>query len=437
MAANFRMIYDNAARRATVTASSQASASLSPSNLFTSIKSQVWRATGETERLTSTWPTLETIGGAALAFTNLSPTATFRLRLTAEVQATNLALQSQALDNAAWSNRWGGSATITANDATYLAPDGAQTVDKFVTTTIAGAGQSFALTGGVTYTFSCWLLSPVSQVKLGYGTSGTVAPTTSTAFAAGTQLVRRSITFTPGSTATYFVGVIGTAASQTYYAWGAQLEVGAAASSYYPTTTAALARPLGYIDAWQTYTLDSTAVLACPAPAFALLGWSGVNSFGYGGGVTARVWVTPTQAYGMALDIVDTNNTQGYIEAGRFFTGSYWEGVRNVDYGAAMSIIDTTKNSRSDAGDLISDPGTKHRKLTFSLSNLSQAERATLFNVCKGNGMSVPVFVSIYPGNTDTALEQDHQGAFKLMNMGAMAMPSFLQYANSLELEEV
>lgn len=77
---NLRIISDNAADRATLTASSQASADMAVANLRTDIKTHVWRSTGTTATLTATWSALETIGGVVLPFCNLTPLATIRVR---------------------------------------------------------------------------------------------------------------------------------------------------------------------------------------------------------------------------------------------------------------------------------------------------------------------------------------------------------------------
>ena len=82
---NLRIIYDNAADRATITASSEASASLGVVNLKSDTKARVWRSTGTSATLTATWSSSETVAGAFLPFCNLTALATMRLRGFAEV----------------------------------------------------------------------------------------------------------------------------------------------------------------------------------------------------------------------------------------------------------------------------------------------------------------------------------------------------------------
>ncbi len=77
--ANLRIIYDNAADRAALTASSQAGA-LGPANLQRDSKSDVLRATGTYQFITATWPIQESIACVALIFTNMTSSAKMRVR---------------------------------------------------------------------------------------------------------------------------------------------------------------------------------------------------------------------------------------------------------------------------------------------------------------------------------------------------------------------
>lgn len=76
---NLRIIHDNAADRASLTASSQA-ASLGPANLQQDRKSGVLRSTGTTQRIAAAWSAQEVIACVALVHTNLTSTARMRVR---------------------------------------------------------------------------------------------------------------------------------------------------------------------------------------------------------------------------------------------------------------------------------------------------------------------------------------------------------------------
>lgn len=94
---NLRIIHDNAADRATLTASTTAG-SLVASNMVTEIKSEVHRSVGTSVTYTLTWADGETIGGVALPATNLTADATIQVRLYSDVAATTLIADSGVLD---------------------------------------------------------------------------------------------------------------------------------------------------------------------------------------------------------------------------------------------------------------------------------------------------------------------------------------------------
>ena len=76
---NLRILHDNAADRAVLTASSQVGA-LGPTNLQRDRKSAVLRAVSTYQAITATWPTQEAIACVALIFTNMTSSARMRVR---------------------------------------------------------------------------------------------------------------------------------------------------------------------------------------------------------------------------------------------------------------------------------------------------------------------------------------------------------------------
>lgn len=188
-----------------------------------------------------------------------------------EAAGSNELTYSEALDNAAWVKV---RTTITANAT--AAPDGATTADKVVEDTATGAhhcNRSVSFTGGVTYTLSAFFKAEErtkGNIRLGNGAVGFNGGIADCAFdllaetaikggfglSAGITALaggwfRVWITGTADSTGSDNAAVLflsnGTTGTYTgdgvsgMYVWGAQLEVGAAPSSYIPRTGAGAA----------------------------------------------------------------------------------------------------------------------------------------------------------------------------------------------------
>lgn len=183
-----------------------------------------------------------------------------------EESRTNLLTYSEQFDNAAWTKL---QSSVTANAA--AAPDGTTTADKLVEDNTASNAhylqQSSAASNGATYTVSAYFKAAErTQCQLVlYGASavyqavfdlsaGALAAQTGTGSytitSAGNDWYRIAITAICNSTACY--GLFYTAVSNTaiytgdgtsgLYIWGAQLEAGAFATSYIPTTSAQVTR---------------------------------------------------------------------------------------------------------------------------------------------------------------------------------------------------
>jgi hypothetical protein len=205
-----------------------------------------------------------TDGTGDLTFTRASNATRVASNGLIEKVRTNLVLQSEAFDNAAWTKT---NATITDNAT--AAPDGTLTADKLVETAALG-DHAVARVGGMAtagiYTLSVFAkagertriaignssaahyaifdlsLGTVVQASQGTVTNGTISSIDANGF------YRVSCTITVASAASAVFNLVSTGTTISYtgdgtsglFIWGAQLETGDIATSYIPTTTTAV-----------------------------------------------------------------------------------------------------------------------------------------------------------------------------------------------------
>lgn len=164
-------------------------------------------------------------------------------KLLLEPQRTNLCLRSQEIDNATWTVATSnGTVTKTANFA--VSPDGTTNAER-IQLNLSGAGyaevvQSIAITNGTSYTYSVYLKANAGTPEIVFlydGAANRKVTLTS-------SWVRYTYTFTGAGGFSYprFLIETGMNTSADILAYGAQLEAGAYATSYIPTTTASVTR---------------------------------------------------------------------------------------------------------------------------------------------------------------------------------------------------
>lgn len=129
---------------------------------------------------------------------------------------------------------------------------------------------------------------------------------------------------------------------------------------------------------------------------------SSVNAYNYGGGTYARSWFALTSAKKMEIIISDSTNPAGYLELSRVVCGAYWTPSVNADFGINIGYLDTSEQQRSESGNLITSNGTIHKTMDFNLSSIRETERNNMFSILRGNGLRKPIFVSIFPNETQS-----------------------------------
>lgn len=435
MPSNLRIISDNAIHRAALFTADTTSGTLVVANLLTDIKSEVHRATQKSVVYKARWNVAELIGGIFLPYCNLSDTATIRVRLTSEAAATNMLTYSEVFTNGAWvatnTTVAGSIADPAGGTAACTITAGSATPKTLKQTLSAGSSQ--------VNTNSIWL-----RRRTGSGTITLWSPDGATSLVISglpSTWTRYSVANAVNSTARSLSVEFATT-GDAIDAFASQMELGLTSTSYYPTTSAAATRPLGYTDSWQSYAYDSGIVSACPGGGVLLRNWTntpiGANAYSYGGGACARHWLSAQGSYvGISVDVNDPNNVASYVEASRMVIGSYWSPIYNAEYEAPMTPVDRSTNQRNDAGDLVSIQGTKYRKQSINLAHMPLADRDKLWDIVWGNGSTIPIMFSLYPNDPSGKLERTHQIYGKLPTLSAIATPFYYRYSSTIDIEEV
>ncbi len=206
---------------------------------------------------------------------------------------------------------------------------------------------------------------------------------------------------------------VGTSVSYTL-TWGGFETVGGFALPAINLTASATVRGRAY-DAASGGTLlaDTGVVYACPGRVLSLWDWTqplNANAFAYGGASRTSKWFPAhVAAKRLQIDVSDPGNPAGCIDCARVVAGAFWEATYNARYGLEDDSPDTSKTSRAQSGDSVTDRGPQYDTLKLQLQYMPPADRARLRQIIRANGTSRPIFVSVVPGWDDTVLEQDLQ----------------------------
>lgn len=101
------------------------------------------------------------------------------------------------------------------------------------------------------------------------------------------------------------------------------------------------------------------------------------------------------------LEITDASNTNGYIEIGALFLGTFFEGTRGkAQFPFLLSPIDRSTNILSEGGQSFSDIREKSESFSVDWFGLTVAEKEQIDDLFLALGVSKPFFVQ-FDGNPD------------------------------------
>lgn len=188
--------------------------------------------------------------------------------------------------------------------------------------------------------------------------------------------------------------------------------------------------------------LDSGSVLCCPWASLGTWDWGnsvlGENAYtgrkGY-----ARVYLNSSTACRYyTVEIEDTGISTNYVEVGYAMLGSYWSPKYNTGYGLSVSHTDTSKQERTEAGDLITLFSPGYNSMKFDLKWLTESDRTQVVNMFRTVGKYRPLFISLFPDNIeDYDKELIYQIIGKLRDTAPVEHPVISIYSTSLDIEEL
>lgn len=182
---------------------------------------------------------IETVNADLPRF-DYDPTTLACKGLLIEETRTNLINQSDNFAAASWTAN---TSTVSPNAA--ISPDGTQNADRWVSdpgSTSHYLGQSYTSSASISYTFSVW-------VKSATGSNQTFRLFVQSSVASGnltasTSWQRFTLTLPSSAAGSFVAGLTRNSSNDPVdlFVYGAQLEAGAFATSYIPTTTTSLTR---------------------------------------------------------------------------------------------------------------------------------------------------------------------------------------------------
>jgi hypothetical protein len=230
----------------------------------------------------------------------------------------------------------------------------------------------------------------------------------------------------------------GTSVSYTL-TWAAGEGISAAAIPACNLSASATIRVRLYSDAAGTVLLaDSGTLFACPGAPLGEWDWSApinANSFIFGGYSKTAVWFSSIHfARRCVIDLIDTDNPAGHIDAARLVAGVYWSPAHGAGHGVQASVTDESVISRNDAGDLLADRGAQHETLSVPLPYITEADRARLMQIFRYVGTAQNFFFSLFAGDGMSLKEQDHMLFGKRSN-GSINFDFFNAHSTKIEME--
>lgn len=146
-------------------------------------------------------------------------------------------------------------------------------------------------------------------------------------------------------------------------------------------------------------------------------------------------WFDAVFALSFQLDLSDSGNSDGYMEADRLHMGYHFEPSVNASYGLQIQWMDDSTQTRTEGNSVHSDPLEPYRRLVFDLRYLSDSERTKFLENTRKAGKRKDVFVSVYPMQGGEQ-ERDHSFIGRLVETPGLTHSWFDNHQTRVVIEE-
>jgi hypothetical protein len=155
---------------------------------------------------------------------------------------------------------------------------------------------------------------------------------------------------------------------------------------------------------------------------------------------TANVFAilsSATVARYMRIEISDSTNTDGYLQAGRLIAGPAYQPTINYANGVEFEFVDESRVTKSRGGQTFVDEVEKFRRLRFDLINLPEDEIfGNVFNsLDRIKGISKDVLVIPQPSEPTTWITQNIYG--RISATAPIVNSALTFYGRQIEIEEM
>lgn len=153
---------------------------------------------------------------------------------------------------------------------------------------------------------------------------------------------------------------------------------------------------------------------------------------GFGGGKYIVKYFTPTP--GTTSFTVSFSTS---VKVSKFIVGNYWSPKYNTNFGVQVGYEDSSSSERLQSGDLYTTVSPRNKTLQFDLQYLDESDKFQLFDIYRSIGKTKPIFVSVFPEDSDKQKEQMYSIYGKFNSLSNISYVMFSIYSSSLQLEEI